>query len=151
MNGQVSSFTSESNQEQEDVRHLHCLKTYWIQNPHRALPSRTCYPHDGDAFSEGTSGRRPSQVIQEADFVPWPLTQCGLLGGSLLPGGGPAVALGPAHKQVPQVILPRLRNRRDREGASEVGATGKRVADGEQGLPLGGGSGVQSRCEFSPS
>lgn len=41
-------------------------------------------------------GRCLCPVLQEADPGPWPLSQCGLLGGSLCPGGGPDSAPEPS-------------------------------------------------------
>lgn len=52
-----------------------------------------------------------------------------------------AVSLGPAHEQVPQVILPRHGSRKDRGKDlrtewTEEGAAGKRVAGGEWAAQL---------------
>lgn len=41
-------------------------------------------------------GGVPFQVLQEAYFGPWPLTQYGLPGGSLCLGGGPGSVPGPS-------------------------------------------------------
>lgn len=64
-----------------------------------------CRCPDNDGFSEHTAGRGPFPVLQEADFEPWPLTQCGRLGGTRAPEAALALSPGPAHEQVPQVIV----------------------------------------------
>lgn len=50
-------------------------------------------------------GGVPSQSSRKLIFEPWLLTQCGRLGGTRAPEAALALSLGPAHEQVPQVIV----------------------------------------------
>lgn len=91
VNEQAFEFTFKSHQERGDFWHLRlCESQLDVRSRWR------CFRVDGPVVEAPPSGQRPFQVIQEADGGPWPLTQCGQLGGSLLPGGGPGSVPGPS-------------------------------------------------------
>ena len=92
VNKQAFEFTFKSHQEREgDFWHLRlCESQLDVGSRWR------CFRVDGPVVEAPLSGWHPFQVVQEADGGPWPLTQCGLLGGSLLPGGGPGGVPGPS-------------------------------------------------------